>query len=118
MVFLKSQCWFPDTGEIQFELWLAPMAWFTKEKNQITNTKEEEKTVAADRHELKQMKKQAQQKMKEEMERNFIIEALRKGEGNIQRSAAMVNMDRRQFQNLIKKYGIAKEEFGKNWCEK
>jgi len=76
--------------------------------------KEEEKTVAADRHELKQMKKQAQQKMKEEMERNFIIEALRKGEGNIQRSAAMVNMDRRQFQNLIKKYGIAKEEFGKN----
>lgn len=76
--------------------------------------KEEEKAVAADRSELKQMKKQAQQKIKEEMERNFIIEALRKGEGNIQRSAAMVNMDRRQFQNLIKKYGIAKEEFGKN----
>ncbi|MDO9209506.1 MAG: sigma-54 dependent transcriptional regulator [Deltaproteobacteria bacterium] len=76
--------------------------------------KEEEKTVAADRHELKQMKKQAQQKMKEEIEGNFIIEALRKGEGNIQRSAAMVNMDRRQFQNLIKKYGIAKEKFGKN----
>ncbi|MBU1209505.1 MAG: sigma-54 dependent transcriptional regulator [Proteobacteria bacterium] len=76
--------------------------------------KEEEKIVAADRSELKQMKKQVQQKIKEEMERNFIIEALRKGEGNIQRSAAIVNMDRRQFQNLIKKYGIAKKEFEKN----
>ena len=75
--------------------------------------KEEEGKIAADRQELKQMKKHAQQKMKEEMEKNFIVEALRKGEGNVQRSAAMVNMDRRQFQNLIKKYGIGKEVFKK-----
>lgn len=47
------------------------------------------------------------------MEKNFIIEALRKGEGNVQRSAAMVNMDRSQFQKLVKKYGIVKEEFKK-----
>jgi DNA-binding NtrC family response regulator len=74
---------------------------------------EEAKTAAADRQELKQMKKQAQQKVKEEVEKNFIIEALRKGEGNVLRSAALVNMDRRQFQNLIKKYGVVKEEFKK-----
>ena len=73
----------------------------------------EEKTAAADRQELKQMKKQAQQKVKGEVEKNFIIEALRKGEGNVLKSAALVNMDRRQFQNLIKKYGVVKEEFKK-----
>jgi DNA-binding NtrC family response regulator len=79
----------------------------------ISQGEEGEKNIAADRHELIQMKKQARQKIKEEMEKNFIIEALRKGEGNVQRSAAMVNMDRRQFQNLIKKYGISRGEFEK-----
>jgi DNA-binding NtrC family response regulator len=79
----------------------------------ISRGEEGEKYIAADRHELIQMKKQARQKIKEEMEKNFIIEALRKGEGNVQRSAAMVNMDRRQFQNLIKKYGIIRGEFEK-----
>ena len=59
------------------------------------------------------MKKQVQQRIKEVMEKDFIIEALRKGEGNVQRSAGLVNMDRRQFQNLIRKYGIGKEEFKK-----
>ena len=73
----------------------------------------EEKTAAADRQELKQMKKQAQQKVKGEVEKNFIIEALRKGEGNVLKSAALVNMDRRQFQNLIIKYGVVMEEFKK-----
>ncbi len=72
------------------------------------------KAIPIDRHELIQMKKQAQQRIKEEIEKNFIIEALRRGKGNIQRSAAMVNMDRRQFQNLIKKYGISKEDFAKD----
>jgi len=64
-----------------------------------------------DREELKQMKKQAQQKAKEEIEKKFIIEALRQGEGNVLRSAEMVGMDRRQFQNLIKKYGISRKDF-------
>lgn len=76
--------------------------------------KEQERTIPADRQELIQMKKEAQQRIKEEIEKNFIIEALRRGKGNIQRSAALVNMDRRQFQNLIKKYGISKYDFEKN----
>ena len=64
-----------------------------------------------DKEELKRMKKEAQQKIKEEIEKNFILEALRHGEGNVLRSAVKVGMDRRQFQNLIKKYGISKKDF-------
>lgn len=79
----------------------------------IHQVKEEGMVVAGDREKLKQMKKITQQKIKEEMEKKFIVEALRKGEGNIQRSAAMVDMDRRQFQNLIKKYGISRKDFEK-----
>ena len=68
-------------------------------------------SVPADREKLKQMKKEIQQKVKAEMERKFIVEALRLGKGNVLRSAAKVGMDRRQFQNLIKKYGISKDDF-------
>ena len=57
------------------------------------------------------MKKEIQQKVKAEIEEKFIVEALRLGKGNVLRSAAKVGMDRRQFQNLIKKYGISKEDF-------
>jgi len=67
--------------------------------------------VPVDKEELKRMKKEAQQEIKEEIEKKFILEALRQGEGNILRSAVKVGMDRRQFQNLIKKYGISKDDF-------
>jgi DNA-binding NtrC family response regulator len=68
----------------------------------------------ADREELKQMKKVAQQKAKGEIEKRFIIEALKQGGGNVMRSAEMVGMDRRQFQNLLRKYGISREDFLKD----
>ena len=71
----------------------------------------EEIKIPAGREELKQLKKQAQQKAKEEIEKNFVIEALRRGEGNILRSAERVGMDRRQFQNLVRKYGISRKDF-------
>ena len=71
----------------------------------------EEMRIPVHREELKHLKKQAQQKAKEEIEKSFIIEALRQGEGNILRSAERVGMDRRQFQNLIRKYGISKKDF-------
>mgnify|MGYP001615321577 CR=1 FL=1 len=73
--------------------------------------KVQEAKAPVDKEELKRMKKEAQQKIKEEMEKNFILEALRHGEGNILRSAVKVGMDRRQFQNMIKKYGISKKDF-------
>lgn len=71
----------------------------------------EEVRIPVDREKLKQMKKEIQQKVKAEMERQFVAEALRQGKGNVLRSAEKVGMDRRQFQNLIKKYGISKEDF-------
>jgi DNA-binding NtrC family response regulator len=72
---------------------------------------EEGVQVPTDREELKKIKKQAQQKVKEEIEKKFIEEAMKQEKGNILRSAARVGMDRRQFQNLIKKYGISKQNF-------
>jgi DNA-binding NtrC family response regulator len=76
--------------------------------------RKEEIKIPGDREELKQLKKQAQQRAKEEIEKGFIIEALRQGEGNILRSAEKVGMDRRQFQNLVKKYGISRKDFLKD----
>jgi len=70
-----------------------------------------EEEIPIDREKLKSMKKQARQIAKAEIEKKFIIEALKQGEGNVLRSAAKVGMDRRQFQNLMKKYGISKEDF-------
>ncbi|MBI5967720.1 MAG: sigma-54-dependent Fis family transcriptional regulator [Deltaproteobacteria bacterium] len=73
--------------------------------------KEEEVKIPTDKQELKRIKKQAQQKIKEEIEKKFIEDALTQEKGNVLRAAARVSMDRRQFQNLIKKYGISKKEF-------
>jgi DNA-binding NtrC family response regulator len=73
--------------------------------------KAEEAKIPTDREALKKVKKQIQQKVKAEMERKFIEEALRSGKGNVLQSASKVGMDRRQFQNLIKKYGISKDDF-------
>jgi two-component system NtrC family response regulator len=75
---------------------------------------QEEIKLPADREELKQMKKEAQQKAKGEIEKRFIIEALKQGGGNVMRSAEMVGMDRRQFQNLLRKYGISRKDFLKD----
>ena len=74
----------------------------------------EELKLPADREELKQMKKEAQQKARGEIEKRFIIEALKQGGGNVMRSAEMVGMDRRQFQNLLRKYGISRKDFLKD----
>jgi DNA-binding NtrC family response regulator len=73
--------------------------------------KGQEAKPPVDKEDLKRMKREAQQKIKEEIEKKFILDALRHGEGNILRSAVKVGMDRRQFQNMIKKYGISKKGF-------
>jgi DNA-binding NtrC family response regulator len=78
---------------------------------ELRREEQEEEKVPADRQELKRRKRQAQQKVVEEIEKKFAVEALRQGEGNIQRSAAKVDMDRRQFQNLLKKYGLSRKNF-------
>jgi two-component system NtrC family response regulator len=61
--------------------------------------------------ELKLMKKREKERVVGQIERQFIVEALRRNKGNVSRSASDVGMDRRQFQNLIKKYGVFVEDY-------
>ncbi len=61
--------------------------------------------------ELKIIKKRERERVVGEIERQFIVEALRRNKGNVSRSAGDVGMDRRQFQNLVRKYGILTRDF-------
>jgi len=61
--------------------------------------------------ELKLMKKREKERVVGQVEKQFVMEALRRNKGNISRSAGDVGMDRRQFQNLIKKYSIFVEDY-------
>ncbi len=61
--------------------------------------------------ELKLMKKREKERVVGQIEKQFIMEALRRNKGNISRSASDVGMDRRQFQNLIKKYRVFAEDY-------
>ncbi|UCD72383.1 MAG: sigma-54-dependent Fis family transcriptional regulator [Syntrophobacterales bacterium] len=60
---------------------------------------------------LKHMKKREKERVVGKIEKQFIIEALRRNKGNISRSATDVGMDRRQFQNMIKKYRVFVEDY-------
>ncbi len=64
-----------------------------------------------DTEELKIIKKREKDRVVGEIEKQFIVEALRRNNGNVSRSAGDVGMDRRQFQNLIRKYGIFAKDF-------
>jgi DNA-binding NtrC family response regulator len=64
-----------------------------------------------DTEELKIIKKREKERVVGEIEKQFIVEALRRNNGNVSRSAGDVGMDRRQFQNLIRKYGIFARDF-------
>jgi DNA-binding NtrC family response regulator len=61
--------------------------------------------------ELKKIKKGEKERVVGKIEKQFIMEALRRNKGNISRSAGDVGMDRRQFQNLIKKYRISVKDY-------
>jgi len=60
---------------------------------------------------LKIIKKREKGRVVGEIEKQFVVEALRRNKGNVSRSAGDVGMDRRQFQNLIRKYGILAKDF-------
>jgi len=62
--------------------------------------------IPKDSEELKRMKWQLKRKAEEEIERVFLNEALKRNGGNITKTAIDVKMDRRQLQNLIRKYQI------------
>ena len=68
-------------------------------------------SVPRDSEELRRMKWQLKRKAENEVERVFLIEALKRNKGNISKSALDVGMDRRQLQNLIRKHRIVVKEF-------
>jgi DNA-binding NtrC family response regulator len=66
--------------------------------------------VPRDSEELRRMKWQLKRKAENEVERVFLIEALKRNRGNISKTALDVKMDRRQFQNLIRKHRVVVKE--------
>ncbi|VAX26564.1 Response regulator of zinc sigma-54-dependent two-component system [hydrothermal vent metagenome] len=58
--------------------------------------------------ELKERKKDLREKSIEEVERVFILEALKRNEWNISKTASDVGMQRSNFHALIKKHGISR----------
>ncbi len=56
--------------------------------------------------ELKQLKKQLREKSVEELERQFVIEALKRNDWNVTRSALDTAMLRANFQALMRKYNV------------
>ena len=56
--------------------------------------------------ELKRTKKLAREKSVEEIEKRFVLEALRRNSWNVTRSAEETGMQRANFQALMKKHGI------------
>ncbi len=57
--------------------------------------------------ELKESKKQMREKSVEEIERRFVIEALKRNNWNVTHAAAQVGMQRPNFQSLMRKYRIS-----------
>lgn len=58
---------------------------------------------------LKEIKKQSRKKAIEDIERTFIIEALKRNNWNVSRSAKDVGMKRQNFQFLMRKYSITSQ---------
>ena len=56
--------------------------------------------------ELKRVKKAAREKSVEEIEKQFVLEALKRNEWNVTKSAEETGMQRPNFQALMKKYAI------------
>lgn len=67
--------------------------------------------IPKDLEELKETKRSLKKKVEEELEKAFLREALMRNRGNVSRTALDVKMDRRQLQNLIRKYRIDAREF-------
>jgi DNA-binding NtrC family response regulator len=72
----------------------------------IDNARANDVAVPRTGDELKRVKKAAREKSVEEIERQFVLEALKRNEWNVTRSADDTGMQRPNFQALMKKYAI------------
>lgn len=61
--------------------------------------------------EVKAIKKAARERVAEEIERTFVEEGLRRNRGNVSRSSLNMGLDRRQLQNMIRKYRIKPRDY-------
>jgi len=60
--------------------------------------------------ELKEMKKRLRERMNKQLERSFVIEALRRNDWHVTRAARQTGMLRPNFHALMRKYGIRTED--------
>ena len=63
--------------------------------------------IPSTNEELKRIKKEIRQKAVRKVEKNFILQALEKNKWNVTQAAQSVGLQRSNFHNLMKKYGIA-----------
>ena len=69
-------------------------------------TPDDELNIPRTGEELKRVKKEAREKSVENIEKLFVLEALKRNAWNVTRSAEQTGMQRANFQALMKKYGI------------
>jgi transcriptional regulator of acetoin/glycerol metabolism len=62
--------------------------------------------VPSTNEELKQIRKEIRQKAVRKVEKNFILKALENNQWNVTQAAQNVGLQRSNFHNLMKKYGI------------
>jgi transcriptional regulator with GAF, ATPase, and Fis domain len=60
--------------------------------------------------ELKQIKKKLRETAVEDIEKSFILDALTRNDWNVTKSAEDVDMQRQNFQALMRKYNISIEK--------
>lgn len=61
---------------------------------------------------LQRAKREAKKNMAQQLEKRFVVEALRRSEGNISQAARETQMDRRQFQAMMKRCGVRMKDLG------
>ena len=71
--------------------------------------------IPATNEELKRIKKEIRQKAVRKVEKNFILKAMENNDWNVTQAAQSVGLQRSNFHNLMKKYGIRlSRETGRN----
>ncbi len=63
--------------------------------------------IPSTNEELKRIKKEIRRKAVRKVEKNFILKALKKNKWNVTQAAQSVGLQRSNFHNLMKKYGIS-----------
>jgi DNA-binding NtrC family response regulator len=83
----------------------------------LVNLMEHQQSFSAEipttNEELKKVKKKARDQAVENVERLFVLEALKRNDGNVTRAASETGMQRTFFQALMKKYNLHARDAGK-----